>query len=265
MSDRNTGEQRARRRTGMALATAAAAALLATAGAASAQSDRYQSCLAQAQSEPAAAREAAAQWEAIGGGAPARHCAAIALIGLGAELRAAEILTEIGSGDGALPAADRVSSLTLAGDLWLRNGRSALAKQSFSAALGIDPQARDARVGMARIAAGDGGYAQAVEILSGAIADEGATAGSASMAELLTLRAAAFRASGDPQSALNDAELATGGAPDSALAWFERGAAERALGRQEDARESWLRASMLDPYGAAGDLARLNLQRLEVE
>lgn len=247
------------------LAAALGAGALLGAGGAAAQSGQYAECLNKAQNEPAAAREYAAQWQAVGGGAPARHCAAIALIGLGAEIRAAEILTEIGSGEADLAAADRVAALTLAGDLWLRNGQTKLAGESFSSAVGIAPKAREARIGLSRVAAQQGDFGSAIEILSLLAVDEGALGASASLGEVLTLRAAAFRASGDPQSALNDAELATGSAPDAALAWFERGAAERALGRREDARESWLRASMLDPHGAAGELARLNLQRLEVE
>ncbi len=254
------------RRVGAAIfAGALCVGVLTAAPAATAQSSQYQDCLAQAETEPAAARETAAQWEAIGGGVPARHCAAVALIGLGAEIRAAEILTEIGSGESDLPAADRVSALTLAGDLWLRNGQGLLARQSFGAALVIAPKSRDGRIGLARVAALESDFGRAIEVLSKVVADEGAIGGTATLAEVLTLRAAAFRASGDPQSALNDAELATGSAPNEPLAWFERGAAERALGQRDDARESWLRASMLDPYGAAGDLARLNLQRLEVE
>ena len=46
---------------------------------------------------------------------------------------------------------------------------------------------------------------------------------------------------------------------------LERGAAERDLGKISEARSSWVNASLIDPDGPIGDLARVNLQRLELE
>ena len=113
----------------------------------------YTRGLSLAARSPATAREAAARWEAIGGGAEARHCAAMALIGLGADREAAKILTEIGSGPGALCALDRASALRLAGGLWLNLDQPKLARLCFERALKHEPGVRDALVGAARSAA----------------------------------------------------------------------------------------------------------------
>lgn len=222
-----------------------------------AESGRYEACLDAAQIDPTAARERAAQWEAAGGGAYARHCAAIALIGLGAGREAAKILTDIGSGPSStLTAGDRAGMLRLAGDLWLRLGQHNLARRCFETALSLTAGDRDSLIGAARAAAAEGAYGDAEVHLSTALDGDGADP------EALTLRAAARRALGRPSDALADAEAATQVAPGSALAWFERGAAERKIGRDAAARESWLRASELDFSGPAGDMARLGLQRM---
>lgn len=223
---------------------------------------QYGACLDRAQRDPAGAREAAAQWEALGGGSRARHCAAIALIGLGAEGRAAMLLTEIGSEAADLGVEDRLSALDLAGSLWFRLGRPDAARQVYRAGVQLDGAAREPRIGLARAAAAQEDWLEAIDALAPVIAAAAASGGADP--EALTLRAAAFRAGGDPQAALVDARTAVQAAPNAPLAWFEKGAAERALGQPDAARESWISASILDPDGAAGDLARLNLQRLEL-
>ncbi|MEO1292028.1 MAG: tetratricopeptide repeat protein [Pseudomonadota bacterium] len=228
-------------------------------GYAAAQVSDYEACLKLAETDPATAREAAARWEAIGGGAPSRHCGAVALMGLGANKQAAEILTGIGTEPGALSASDRAAALQLAGQLWLEEGQTNLAQQTFYAAYTLVPTDPTPLIGAARAAAAAGSFDVAEKHLSNANALK------PSDPQVLTLRASARRSQNRLQEALADATLATDLAPNVALSWFERGAAERALGMQIAARESWLQASQLDPTGAAGDLARLNLQRMVLE
>ncbi|MEO1330916.1 MAG: tetratricopeptide repeat protein, partial [Pseudomonadota bacterium] len=136
---------------------------------AAAQSERYRECLEQARDQPARAREAAAQWRALGGGAEAKHCAAIALIGMGAERHAAILLTEVGTESGALSAADRAGALLLAGDLWLRLERIDLAEQSYDRALTLSPSDPEAMIGLAKAKARPGDYAAAEALLTRAL------------------------------------------------------------------------------------------------
>lgn len=219
---------------------------------------RYEACIDLAQTNADGAREEAARWQAVGGGAQARHCAAIALIAQGAEREAAEILTEIGSNPtSGLQNADRVSMLTLAGELWLQLGRHKLASLSFDQALAVSPENRVAGIGAAHAAAALGAHEKADKALSVLIAKR------PDDAEALTFRATARRLLGQNQTALEDATAATLLRPDSAPAWFERGAAERALGRDAEARESWINAAMLDLTGQVGEDARHALAILD--
>lgn len=237
---------------------AIAALLAALSATAQADPDRYRECIALVNENPDKARETAAQWAATGGGGLARHCAAIALIAQGAELAAAEELTRLGAEGGGIGEADRVSALMLAGDLWLRNGQTTLAGKVFERAALLAPDAPDPLVGQAKAAAAEQSLQEADALLTAALELD------PNDAEALTLRAAARRSLGDPAAALVDAQSATERAPDAALAWFERGAAERGLEAKDAARESWLRAIALDPDGEAGELARVNLQRMEL-
>ena len=239
------------------LAATLGAALSATS--AFAQTQDYTSCLDQAINAPAKTREAAKRWVALGGGDQARHCAAIALIHLGSERLAAEELTLLGSEPGGLGVEDRFGALMLAGDLWLRNNRPKLALASFQRADTLVPNSLVADVGLARVAADQGDWPAAIVHLDKVIRE------APTNPEALTLRAAALRRSGDANSALRDAVAAVQFAPGASLAWFERGAAEMALGARDSAELSWLRAAELDPEGIAGDMARVNLQKMLLE
>ncbi|MCI4665340.1 MAG: hypothetical protein MRY74_11520 [Neomegalonema sp.] len=253
-------------------AAAALAAFLGLTGIAAAQSatasdedaKRYKDCMALIRKDATKALEAAAKWRAIGGGALARHCGAIAMIATDAELNAARELTELGvSGGVGFTESDRAAALSLAGDLWLRLEQPKLALKAFAASTKLGKDNRRIQLGSARAHAMLGEWKSAIGYLDLMIGAE------QSDVEALTLRAAARRSAGDAKGALADAKKATEFAPKVALAWFERGAAERALGDRAAARKSWLTASLLDPAkdekgrpgGVAGELARRNLER----
>lgn len=234
----------------------ATSALVGSSRPSAAQTRVYAECLEAAQTDPARGRERAMQWAAIGGGAEARHCGAIALIGLGAHRMAAEELADIATARNTLSREDRFAALLLAGDLWLSTNASSLAEEAFERAQALGPNEAAPWIGLARAAAARELWADAISHLDSALFAK------PDDPEALTLRAAAHRRRGDASSALADATLATATAPTAALAWFERGAAELALGDRVGAEQSWLRAVELDLDGVAGDLARTNLQKL---
>ncbi|MFQ5467623.1 MAG: hypothetical protein ACE5DS_05745, partial [Kiloniellaceae bacterium] len=84
----------------LALATALASASLAAAPAAPAApvtdpAQAYAQCMAQARAQPEAALQRANAWMRADGGGPAAHCAAVALIGLGRTVEAAQRLEQL--------------------------------------------------------------------------------------------------------------------------------------------------------------------------
>ena len=149
--------------------------------------------------------------------------------------------------------------LSLAGELWLQIGRVDLAKRCFDASLKMNPSHRSALIGAAHVAAGAGDHASAERLLTQHLNRK------ADDAEALTFRAAALRLQGKTKKAYQDAKKAAELSPLSAPAWFEKGAAERALDKKSDARESWVKAAMLDLNGQVGEDARHALAVLDVD
>lgn len=226
---------------------------------ASAADKEYEDCLAQTQTAPEAARERAAQWENTGGGSKAKHCAAIALIAMGAERRAAILLTEIGGEGVDLSEQDRAGALKLAGEIWLRVDQPKMAMKTFERAHKLATPTLETRIGLARAYAEQEEWKKALAELDAALTLDPLDV------EAMVLRAATYRSLDDPEAAMLDAARATDLAPGSPLAWFERGAASRAKGEKDAAEKSWLNASMLDPTGPVGDMARFNLQKMILE
>lgn len=109
-----------------------AALLLALAAAAppersAADGERYRACLAAARAQPTRAIELAGAWRIEGGGVPARHCLALALM---AEGKPAAARAEL---EGAARAADTARD-PLAGALWGQAGNAALLSGDAAAA-----------------------------------------------------------------------------------------------------------------------------------
>jgi Flp pilus assembly protein TadD len=124
--------------------------------------DRYRQCVAQAASAPDGAQQAARQWRAEGGGMPARHCLALALLNGGkpadahAELRAAAAEAEAARNPLAAPLWGQ------AGNAALVAGRASDARSDLNTALRVGAGASAAeRAGWltdrarAAVAAGD--------------------------------------------------------------------------------------------------------------
>lgn len=225
------------------------------------------SCRAAIAVDPVQARERAAQWEALGGGAAAKLCAGEALAAVGADGVAADLLTTAGSDGDDLSPRDRAGAFGLAGELLLDLGEAELARRSFAAALSIDSASRPALIGSARASAALEDWSAAIEDLTAAIAF-GPGRGDAERrlaAEALTLRAAARRRVDDPASAQADAQAAVETDETYGLGWFELGAAQYALGDPQAAREAWIQAVLLGPAEPAGQLAEYRLQQLLIE
>ncbi|MEM6546744.1 MAG: hypothetical protein AAF713_03275 [Pseudomonadota bacterium] len=242
--------RRMRAALGLALAVAIA-------GAAAAQPQRYDACLALAETDPRTALEAAAQWIADGGGAAARHCEAAAFANAGAPAQAARLLTTLGAEPGALPETVRAAILLQAADLYRSAGQPEAGEAAATGAVELDPRSVVSLATRAELRA-------ELKDWRGAAADlDRALSLTAPEAGLLTLRAAAKRRSGRLLEARSDALWALELAPDRADAWLELGSAHAALGETDAARRAWIRAIETDTDGSVTPLARHRIQAME--
>ena len=219
--------------------------------------DNYDACVELVERDPAQAEIEAGRWVAAGGGTPARHCRAQALLAQGAERRAAELLRDIAAGDRTLPGQVRAEMMVQAGEVYLGIGDLVAAQLAADQAMKLAADPRPAFVLSARIEAEDRDWDGAVAALDRALARGEPDA------EILILRAAARLHLDQLVAARSDLAWAEELAPESAALWLEKGALEAAEGNRDAARAAWLKAIDLDRDGPVAEAAQLRLQRLE--
>jgi tetratricopeptide (TPR) repeat protein len=222
-----------------------------------AQAEPYDDCIALVATDPARAEAEARRWAADGGGAPARHCRAMALLAQGAERRAAELIIEIATDDRTLPDEVRSEMLIEAGEIYLGLGETALGDSAASRALQLAREPRAALTLSARLKAEEGKWSGAINDLDAALARGEPDA------ELLVLRASAKLHLGQRVAARGDLLWAAEISPEMASVWLELGRLEAASDDRDAARAAWLKAIDLDRDGIVGEAARLRLQKME--
>lgn len=240
---------------------AALLALLALAPPAQAQVRDPDRCQTLAASDPEAAVEAAREWARFGGGVPAGVCEALALEALGALGTAGRRLEELArqAPEAELAPAERATLLEIAAGFHLRAGRPGPALAAAEAGLALPGASSALNRLKAEALVETGEPQQALVALNAALAARPDDVIG------LKLRARLRREAGAAEGALADAAEAVRLAPEDAEAWFQKGAAEAALDRETEARESLLTAISLDREGPIGAAARTELQRMETD
>jgi tetratricopeptide (TPR) repeat protein len=241
---------------GVALAAVAGAAVPAGAQGVRGTGDRnrYQTCVAEVQRDPARAVDTAGKWRDSGGGLPARHCLALALIAGEHYAQAAAVLEQAAT---VAQAANDPS----AGDLWGQAGNAALlagdtarAERSLSAGATLAKErppllgqllidrAR-ARVEAGRMTDARADLDEAVKLLPQEPAG-------------WLLRGTLARRTGDIAGARNDIAAAARLAPANPDVLLEQGNLAVLAGDNGDARRFWEQAATSGGDSPAAELAR---------
>jgi len=131
---------------------------------------RYATCVAGVEVDPEAAFEEAIGWRSLGGGAPARHCAALALLALGAEEEAASRLEALALRPDAGGADARAAILAQAANAWMLAEAPDAALESLAAALELAPNSSELHRDAARAHALKRDWAAAAHALNEALA-----------------------------------------------------------------------------------------------
>ncbi len=240
-------------------------AALIAAGAASAQEGlpaeddqaHYEACMALAETNPAAALTAAQDWIAAEGGAPAAHCRAVALIGLGRPAEAGGELEQLAEGYGPGQESLRVALLSQAGQAWFLAGELDRAERVQTVALSLVPKDVDLLVDRSLTLAAGTRYWEAVDDLNEA------NSLAPGRADVLVYRASAYRFLEAYELAMADLRAALAITPNDPVALLERGNVYGRTGQDELARDDWARVVTLAPDSEAARAARANLLRLE--
>ena len=220
---------------------------------------QYSACIDKALREPDDGFEQAIAWRDMGGGAPAKHCVAVALYALGQYQNAGLHLERLASEEQSLPVSLRTALLGQAGDAWMSAGDYKRADAALSAALKLVPNDADILLkrGLAAVAAES--YFDAIDDLNRVIElkpDD---------ANALVYRATAYRYVDAPELADDDVERALAAHPDHSGALLERGNLRRIRGDEPGARQDWLRVIELAPDSDAAEAARRNIEALDIK
>jgi tetratricopeptide (TPR) repeat protein len=221
------------------------------------EADHYARCMDDARRNPAAALESATAWRNSGGGHPAEHCAAVALIGLKRYGEAGKRFDGLADAMIKAPAELRAEVLDQAGQAWLLAGDAARAEGSLTAALALIPEDPDLLTDRAEAYAAQKRYGEAIADLDRALARDGRRV------DALIFRASAYRSSGKLDAALRDIDAAVLLAPDDPDALLERGNVRGLKGDDAGARQDWRRVAQLAPNTPAAAAATDNLAKLD--
>ncbi|MGB0920000.1 MAG: hypothetical protein ACPG06_00345 [Alphaproteobacteria bacterium] len=245
-----------------------------SAGLAAAQSprveqERYETCLSLIDQNPDQAFDMAIEWRDNGGRMPARHCAALALIGLELYPQAAERLELLAVAPGRAGTLLRAEILGQAGMAHALHGDSAAARIAFERALDMLRQADlDGPENLAPLLVDLAsvhlmfGDAQSTLDITREIVDALDTHPPHIMAEALALRASALRGVEDKGGADREAQAALAYQPNHPRALYERGLYAQSQGDGETARTFLLQAIAVDDKSELAELARIALQNM---
>lgn len=179
--------------------------------------DKYRDCLARVDKDPQQAFEFAITWRDEGGGAPAHHCVAMALLQQGHIEEAALRLEKLALRPDAGGSNDRAEILAQAGHAWLLAERPVEADVDFTSAIELAPNNPQVYVDRAQASRMRGLWDDVIVDTTKAIGLN------RQFVDAYVLRASARRSKGDLSGAANDIERALDLDPKNIGAALERG------------------------------------------
>jgi len=220
--------------------------------------ESYQACVAAIGKKADDAFEMALAWRDRGGGVPAEHCAALALISLDEPGEAASRLEALAQRMDAGTALERASLLAQSGNAWLLAGQPENAEAAFSAALKLTPGDAEIWTDRARARAARQDWANAETDLNSALIYNNMRP------EMYVLRASARQAQGNVAGYKSDIDAALAIDPTFPDALVERGIMKVEAGDAAGARADWVQVLVRAPDSAAADEVRKRIEALEV-
>lgn len=222
------------------------------------EAQQYRDCLKLAQLTPEQGFESAIAWRDLGGGEPARHCVAVALISLGKYEEAATRLDKLASESSAEPTVV-ADMLAQAGQAWMMANNLEFAWRDQSRALELVKNNPQLWIDRAMVLGLAGEYWEAIDDLNRAldlVPDH---------VDALVYRASAWRMLESYDLAMSDIENALAHDPDNMQALFERGKLHRIQGKKDLARRDWITVIENSNGTPVADAAKANIERMDVQ
>jgi tetratricopeptide (TPR) repeat protein len=217
----------------------------------------YADCMTLARRVPDQALASAQTWQGKGGGIPAGHCAAVALIGLGRYADAATALEKLAVEQVKTNKVLAAGIYGQAAQSWILSNDSKRAVLDQNAALTLTPEDPDLLIDRGVTLASAAKYWDALDDFNKA--HELAP----SRADILVFRATAYRLLASLDLARDDINEALRLQPKNPDAYLERGII-RQLGKDmAGAKDDWQKAVAYGPGTPAADTAEANLKQLD--
>ncbi|MEZ5834027.1 MAG: tetratricopeptide repeat protein [Dongiaceae bacterium] len=236
----------------------ATSAVAASAGALDNQA-QYQACMTLLERDPSGALDSAVEWEKEGGGDPARHCKALALIRTGNVEDGALELERVAQAMPQVRAPLAAELFAQAGQAWVKAGNTERALYAQNQGLKLNPKDVELLIDRALTYGTAGMYFEALDDLNGAVdlrPDD---------PDIYAMRAAAYRHLENPDLAKDNLEHALKISPSHPGALLERGYLRRANGDAKGAREDWLTVIQLMPGTDIANEAQKNIEKLDIK
>ena len=224
----------------------------------SAEAREYSACMRLAKARPAEARQSALAWRTRGGGNPALHCVAVALLGLGQYSQSAHMMEELAANSAPDRPDLRAGLLAQAANGWIIAGRPQTAAKLLGDALVLQPVNIDFMIDRSIAFASLGKYWDALDDLNRAVER------APDRIDALTFRASAWRRVEALDLARQDIDAVLIARPDNPDALLERGLIHKALGDRDAARADWLKVLEIAIEGPLTEAARRNIEQMDV-
>jgi len=219
---------------------------------------QYEACMKLVHTHPSDAFDSALSWQGLGGGEAAEHCIASALIQLKSYKIGAKRL-ELLADNSRRSKEFKAQLLAQAAQGWFLANDLDHARAVLTTAIKLDNTQVDFYIDRAQIRAALEAYDQAIEDLDRALALNDIHV------EALVFRGSINRQLEKFDEAWADISLATTLEPGHQEGLLERGMLYRIKGNEDQARKSWLDAIEQAPDSRTAELARLNLERMDVK
>lgn len=218
----------------------------------------YDACLALAEANPGEAYAAGLGWLGLGGGVPARHCLAVALIGLKDYEAAATRFEKLAAEIDPVQVDLKAEMLGQAGQAWLLANRPGRAAQVQGEAIRLSPNDPSLYVDRAVSLITRERYGAALADLDEALVLD------PRFADAYLYRASARRYIDDLLGARADVERAFALSPGLPAAILERGILRQLDGDLDGARRDWMKVITAAPYSPEADAARARIEEMDV-
>ncbi len=228
-------------------------------GGAKTDSLKYRNCMALVQEKPEEAYRMATTWTQEGGGRPARHCAAAAMVGMGMPAEAARRLEDLAREKGIKKPGMRGNLLGQAASAWMIAGKPEAAYALQTRALKLRPRDVELLIDRSVSLASLKKWWEAIDDLNRALdIDPGRT-------QALVFRASAYRRLKQPELATDDIERALAIDPTHPDGLLESGNIRSEAGDRDGARHDWMKIIRMAPWSPSAETARRNLEKIDVK